>query len=150
MGWEPVGRCIAASEQHSHTTRRLVEDSQGDKRVFTGMHEILKAKIGELEDTINVNDKALGGAMEDMSKAMEDMSKAMEDINANGKAVSGDIDEVKGRMAAIEDDMKESNKVIESRMAEIEDDMKEVKSNMKEIKDLLVQLVGVTRENKEE
>ena len=136
MGWEPVGRCIAASEQHSHTTRRLVEDSQGDKRVFTGMHEILKAKIGELEDTINVNDKALGGAMEDMSKAMED-------INANGKAVSGDIDEVKGRMAAIEDDMKESNKAIESRMAAIEDDMKE-------IKDLLVQLVGVTRENKEE
>ena len=143
MGWEPVGRCIAASEQHSHTTRRLVEDSQGGKRVFTGMHEILKAKMVELEDTINVNDKALGGAMEDMSKAMED-------INANGKAVSGDIDEVKGRMAAIEDDMKESNKVIESRMAEIEDDMKEVKSNMKEIKDLLVQLVGVTRENKEE
>ena len=132
MGWEPVGRCITASEQHSHTTRRLVEDSQGDKRVFTGMHEILKAKIGELEDTINVNDKALGGAMEDMSKAMEDMSKTMEDINANGKAVSGDIEEVKGRMAAIEDDMKE------------------VKSNMKEIKDLLVQLVGVTRENKEE
>ena len=150
MGWEPVGRCIDASEQHSHTTRRLVEDSQGDKRVFTGMHEILKAKIGKLEDTINVNDKALGGAMEDMSKAMEDMSKAMEDINANGKAVSGDIDEVKGRMAAIEDDMKESNKVIESRMAEIEDDVKEVKSNMKEIKDLLVQLVGVARENKEE
>ena len=143
MGWEPVGKCIDASEQHSHTTRRLVEDSQGDKRVFTGMHEILKAKIGELEDTINVNDKALGGAMEDMSKAMEDMSKTMEDINANGKAVSGDIDEVKGRMAAIEDDMKKSNKAIESRMAAIEDDMKEMRN-------LLVQLVGVTRENKEE
>ena len=139
MGWEPVGRCIDASEQHSHTTRRLVEDSQGDKRVFTGMHEILKAKIGELEDTINVNDKALGGAMEDMSKAMED-------INANGKAVSGDIEEVKGRMAAME----VGNKATEDRIAAIEDDMKEVKSNMKEIKDLLVQLVGVTRENKEE
>ena len=132
MGWEPVGRCIAASEQHSHTTRRLVEDSQGDKRVFTGMHEILKAKIGELEDTINVNDKALGGAMEDMSKAMED-------INANGKAVSGDIEEVKGRMAAME----VGNKATQDRIAAIEDDMKEVKSNMKEIKDLLVQLVGV-------
>ena len=139
MGWEPVGRCIDASEQHSHTTRRLVEDSQGDKRVFTGMHEILKAKIGELEDTINVNDKALGGAMEDMSKAMED-------INANGKAVSGDIEEVKGRMAAME----VGNKATQDRIAAIEDDMKEVKSNMKEIKDLLVQLVGVTRENKEE
>ena len=139
MGWEPVGRCIDASEQHSHTTRRLVEDSQGDKRVFTGMHEILKAKIGELEDTINVNDKALGGAMEDMSKAMEDMSKAMEDINANGKAVSGDIEEVKGRMAAME----VGNKATQDRIAAIEDDMKEVKSNMKEIKDLLVQLVGV-------
>ena len=132
MGWEPVGRCIDASEQHSHTTRRLVEDSQGDKRVFTGMHEILKAKIGELEDTINVNDKALGGAMEDMSKAMED-------INANGKAVSGDIEEVKGRMAAME----VGNKATQDRIAAIEDDMKEVKSNMKEIKDLLVQLVGV-------
>ena len=139
MGWEPVGRCIDASEQHSHTTRRLVEDSQGDKRVFTGMHEILKAKIGELEDTINVNDKAFGGAMEDMSKAMED-------INANGKAMSGDIEEVKGRMAAME----VGNKATEDRIAAIEDDMKEVKSNMKEIKDLLVQLVGVTRENKEE
>ena len=122
MGWEPVGRCIAASEQHSHTTRRLVEDSQGDKRVFTGMHEILKAKIGELEDTINVNDKALGGAIVE--------------INVNGKAMS---EEVKDRMAAME----VGNKATQDRIAAIEDDMKEVKSNMKEIKDLLVQLVGV-------
>ena len=93
MGWEPVNKCIVASKQHSRTTRRLVEDSLGDKRVFTGMHEILKAKIGELEDAINVNDKALGDAFEE--------------INVNGKAMSGDIDEVKGRMAAMEDDMKE-------------------------------------------
>ena len=131
MGWEPVGRCIDASEQHSHTTRRLVEDSQGDKRVFTGMHEILKAKMGELEDTINVNDKALGGAMEDMSKAMED-------INANGKAMS---EEVKGRMAAME----VGNKATQDRIAAIEDDMKEMKSNMKEMRNLLIQLIGTNK-----
>ena len=136
MGWEPVGKCVNASKKHSQTTRRLVEDSQGDKRVVTGMHEILKATMGGLEDTINVNDEAL-------RDAMEDMSKSMENINANGKTMSGDIDEVKSRIAAMEVGL-------EGRMAAMENDMKEVKSNMKEMRDLLIQLVGVTRENKDE
>ena len=102
MGWEPVGKCVDASKKHSQTTRRLVEDSQRDKRVFAGIHEIVKAKIGELEDTINVNDEALGDAMED--------------INANGKAMEG-------RMAAMEDDMEE----MKSDMKEVKSNMKEMR-----------------------
>jgi len=97
MGWEPVGKCIDASKKHSHTTRRLLdEDRQGDKRVFTGMHEIVKAKIGKLEDTINTNGKALGDA----------------------------------------------NKAIEGRLVLLESKMEELEGDMKEIKELLMQLVG--------
>ena len=120
MGWEPVVKCIDASKQYAHTTRRLVEveDSQGDKRVFTGMHEILKAKIGKLEDTINANGKALGDAIEGRLVLVEDT------ISTNGDAIEGRL------------------VLVESKMEELEGDMKEMKGDMKEMKGLLMQLVG--------
>ena len=94
MGWEPVGRCITASEQHSHTTRRLLdEDRQEDKRVFTGMYEILKTKIGKLEDTIN-------------TKFVSVESK-MEEANMNDKALEGRIAAIEGDMKEMKGDMKE-------------------------------------------
>ena len=104
MGWEPVVKCIEASKKHSHTTRRLVEveDSQGDKRVFTGMHEILKAKIGKLEDTINANGKALG--------------ELGDTISTNGDAIEGRLVLVESKMEELEGDMKE-----------MKGDMKEIK-----------------------
>ena len=127
MGWEPVVKCIEASKKHSHTTRRLVEveDSQGDKRVFTGMHEILKAKIGKLEDTINTNGKALGDANKALGDAIEGRLVLVEDtISTNGDAIEGRL------------------VLVESKMEELEGDMKEMKGDMKEIKGLLMQLVG--------
>ena len=93
MGWEPVGKCIDASEQHSHTTRRLLdEDRQEDKRVFTGMHEILKTKIGKLEDTINTKFVSVESKMEELEDTI-------------GKALEG-------RIAAIEGDMKEIKELL--------------------------------------
>ena len=82
MGWEPVVKCIEASKKHSHTTRRLVEveDSQGDKRVFTGMHEILKAKIGKLEDTINTNGDAIESRLVLVESKMEKLEGDMQEI----------------------------------------------------------------------
>ena len=73
-----MGRCITASEQHSHTTRRLLdEDRQEDKRVFTGMYEILKTKIGKLEDTI---DKALEGRIAAIEGDMKEMKGDMKEM----------------------------------------------------------------------
>jgi len=98
MGWEPVVKCIEASKKHSHTTRRLVEveDSQGDKRVFTGMHEILKAKIGKLEDTINANGKALGDANKAIEGRLVLLESKMEELEGDMKEMKGDMKEIKG------------------------------------------------------
>ena len=119
MGWEPVGKCVDASKKHSQTTRRLLdEDRRDDKRVFTGMQEILKTKIGKLGDAIE-------------GKLILVESK-VEEANMNGKALEGKI-------AVIEGEMKEANmngKALEGRIAVMEGDMKE-------IKDLLIQLVGI-------
>ena len=79
------------------------------------MHEILKTKIGKLEDAINTNGKALGDAIEGKLILVE---SKVEEANMNGK-VLGD-----------------ASKALEGRIAVMEGDMKE-------IKDLLMQLIGI-------
>ena len=151
MGWEPVSKCVDASKKHSQTTRRLLdEDRRDDKRVFTGMHEILKTKIGKLEDAINTNGKALGDAIEGKLILVE---SKVEEANMNGKVLEGKIAVMEGDMKEMKGEMKEANmngkvlgdasKALEGRIAVMEGDMKEMKGDMKEMKDLLMQLIGI-------